>query len=169
MRAFERKLCRVVVERLDARPGVLAVAALARYTEPALVRIDRLMTIDASAGHAAELGGGCVTPAAGDRGVSALQREIGKVVIERLTIELDDVRAAPLVIGVTVFALLLHRVGLASVITPARQAIRRDLLMAGETQIALRLTGKRHVALRAIIFQLGMAFDQRPGCHELFN
>ena len=109
-----------MVEHFDARPTVLVVATLARIAKSAFVRIDRLMTIHAAAGRAAEFGRGLVTLVAGDRDVSTVEREIRETVIKCLAIELNDVRAATLVISVTISAFLFRRVRLASVKAPAR-------------------------------------------------
>ena len=109
-----------MVEHLDARPTVLVVATLARIAKSALVRIDRLVTIHAAAGRAAEFGRGLVTLVAGDRDVSTVEREIRETVIKRLAIELNDVGAAALVISVTRSAFLFRRVRLAPVKAPAR-------------------------------------------------
>ena len=129
-----------MVEHFDARPIIVVVAALAHFAKSTFVRIDCLMTIDAQAGRAAEFRRCIVTLVAGDRDVSTVEREIREAVIKCLTIELNDVRAATLVISVTIFAFLFHGVRLASVIAPVRQPIRGNLFVARKAQVTLRLS-----------------------------
>ena len=88
-----------------------------------------------------------MTLVAGDRDVSTVEREIRETVIKCLVIELNDVRAAALVISVTRSAFLSHRVRLAPVKAPARQPICSNLFVACKTQVALRLSRKWHVTL----------------------
>ena len=158
-----------MVEHFDARPIIVVVAALARFTKSTFVRIDRLMTIHAQAGRIAEFRRCIVTLVAGDRDVSTVEREIRETVIKCLSIELNDVRAATLVISVTISAFLFRRVRLASVKAPARQPIRCNLFVARKAQVALRLSRKWHVTLRALLFELGMPLDERPGSNELLD
>jgi hypothetical protein len=158
-----------MVEHFDARPTVLVVTALARFAKSTFVRIDRLMTIHALAGRTSEFRRCIVTFVAGDRDVSTVEREIRETVIKCLAIELNDVRAATLVISVTISAFLFRRVRLASVKAPARQPIRCNLFVARKAQVALRLSRKRHVTLRALLFKLGMPLDERPGSNELLD
>lgn len=158
-----------MIERLDARPTIVVVAALARFAKSTFVRIDRLVTTHAAAWRTAEFSRRIVTLVAGDRDVSTVEREIRETVIKCLAIELNDVRAAALVIRVTRSAFLFRRVCLAPVKTPARQPIRSNLFVARKTQVALRLSRKWHVTLRALLFELGMPLDERPGSNELFN
>jgi hypothetical protein len=166
---FEWKLCFGMVEDLDASPIILAVAALARFAKSTLMRIDRFMTIHAPAGRTAEFSRGIVTLVAGNRDVSIVEREIREAMIKCLAIELNNVSPPTLVISVAISALLFRRVRLASVKAPARQPIRRNLLVACKAQVALRLSRKWHVTLRALLFELGMALDERPGSNKLLD
>src|SRR6516225_11923678 len=158
-----------MVERLDACPSILAVTALARFAKSTFVRIDRLVTIHTPAGRLTKFRRSLVTFVASDRRVSTVEREIRETVIKCLAIELDDVRAATLVISVTISAFLFRRVRLASVKAPARQPIRCNLFVARKAQVALRLSRKWHVTLRALLFELGMALDERPGSNKLLD
>jgi hypothetical protein len=101
--------------------------------------------------------------------VSTVEREIRETVIKCLAIELNDVRAASLVISVARSAFLFRRVCLAPVKAPARQPIRSNLFVARKTQVALRLSRKWHVTLRALLFELDMPLDERPGSNELLD
>ena len=129
-----------MIECLDARPTIGVVAALARFAKSTFVRIDCLMTIHAQAGRIAEFRRCIVTLVAGDRDVSTVEREIRETVIKCLSIELNDVRAATLVISVTISAFLFHGVRLASVIAQVRQPVRGNLFVARKTQVTLRLS-----------------------------
>ena len=88
-----------------------------------------------------------MTLVAGNRDVSTVEREIRETMIKCLAIELNDVRAAALVISVTRSAFLSHRVRLAPVKAPALQPICSNLFVARKTQVALRLSRKWHVTL----------------------
>ena len=136
-----------MVERLDACPSILAVTTLARFAKSAFVRIDRLMAIYTPAGRTTKFRRSLVTFVASDRGVSTVEREIRETMIKCFTIELDDVRAATLVISVTIAAFLFRRVRLAPVEAPPRQSIGSNLLVARKAQVALCLSRKWHVAL----------------------
>ena len=136
-----------MIERLDACPTIVVVAALARFAKSTFVRIDCLMTIHAQAGRTAEFRRCIVTLVAGDRDVSTVEREIRETVIKCLAIELNDVRAAALVISVTIAAFLFRRVRLAPVEAPPRQSIGSNLLVARKAQVGLRLSRKWCVAL----------------------
>ena len=82
-----------------------------------------------------------MTLVAGDRDVSTVEREIRETVIKCLAIELNDVRAAALVISVTRSAFLSHRVCLAPVKAPALQPIRSNLFVARKLLCACRENG----------------------------
>ena len=129
-----------MVERLDACPTIVVVAALARFAKSTFVRIDRLVTIHTPAGRLTKFRRSLVTFVASDRRVSTVEREIRETVIKCLAIELDDVRAAALVISVTIAAFLFCRVGLAPVEAPPRQSIGSNLLVARKAQVGLRLS-----------------------------
>ena len=55
MRGPQRKFRGIMIERLDTRPDVFAVALVALLPKLTFVRINRFVTIDAERGGAAEL------------------------------------------------------------------------------------------------------------------
>jgi hypothetical protein len=128
--ASERKLGLVMVVRFDATPCRFAVAIVARFAEAPFVRIIRLMTVETASRRVAELYGLRVTAPALHRFVSIVQLEIRESVVERFAIELDDVGISPLVISMAMGAVLLHRIRLPSVKSPACQPIRGDFFVA---------------------------------------
>ena len=132
VRAPQRKLRPVMVIGLDAPPCGLAMAAIAGFAKTPFVRILRLVTIEAPSWRIAKLDILQVTADAGHCLVSIPQLEVRHCMIERLAVEQDDVRITPLVIGMTLRAFLLRRVGLAAVKPPGRLAIGGDVLVAGE-------------------------------------
>jgi hypothetical protein len=161
VRTLERKLGRVVIERLHVQPDVLAVALVAFLAQLPLVRITRLMTVEAEAGRFAKFGSRDVTIIATRRLVGALQAKIRNRVIESLAIELHDVGTSALVVGMADPAFLLRRIELATVKAAVRQPIRCDLLVAFEALAGLRLPREGRVTTEAFVLELGMPFDER--------
>jgi hypothetical protein len=130
MRAPERKLGLVVVVWFDATPRRLTVAILALFPKATLMRVDRLMAVEAAPRGIAKLHRLQMTAATRCGLVRLAQLEIRKGVIECLAIELHDVGISPLVIGVAMRALLLCRIWLSSVQPPVCKPISRDFFMA---------------------------------------
>jgi hypothetical protein len=131
--APQRKLRPVVIVGLDAPPRGFAVTAVARLAEPPLVRVAGLMAVEAPPSRrVAEFRVLRVTSAAGHRLVGLPQFEVRQGVVERLAVKQDDVRIAPLVIGMALRAFLLRRVGLAAVKPLGRQPVGGNVLVAGQ-------------------------------------
>jgi hypothetical protein len=137
---LKRELGLVMIEQLDPSPCRLDMAILTCLSEAPLVPIACLMTVEAAPGSLAELGRLQVAAAALHRFVRITQLKIRKAVIESLTIELDDVGVSPLVIGVTVGAVLLRRVRLPSVKSLVSEPIRRDFFVACQAEACLRFS-----------------------------
>lgn len=88
------------------------MAAIAFFTEPALVRIDRFMAIKTTGWRLAENNFGQVAARARDRFVRILELKVRKAVIESFPVELIDVGVPALVVRVAVPAFLLQRIGM---------------------------------------------------------
>ncbi|HWN52970.1 MAG TPA: hypothetical protein VNO18_24670 [Xanthobacteraceae bacterium] len=140
MRAVERELGLVVVVRFDATPCRLAMAALAYFPKATLVRIIRLMAVEAAPRRIAKLHRLHMTAAALHGFVSVAQLEIRKSVIEGFTIKLDDVGVSPLVIGVAVGAVLLCRIRLSPVKSLTCRPIRGSFFVACQAKSCLRFS-----------------------------
>jgi hypothetical protein len=82
MCALKRELGLVVVEWFDARPGCLGMTVVARFPKATLVRIDRLVTVEAASGRVAEFYRLGMTTGTLHGFVSVMQLEIRKRVIE---------------------------------------------------------------------------------------
>ncbi|MEQ1611508.1 MAG: hypothetical protein ABL904_02050 [Hyphomicrobiaceae bacterium] len=158
-----------MIERFDRSPGFFAMAAIATHAQPPLVRIVGLVTIYATAWGGAKLHFWLVAAVAGRRRMGALQFEIGRRVIERLAVQLNDVDATSFVIGVAVTAILYGRGHMPAVKPQLLLSVAIDLFVAIETEPRLRLPHERLVARHAVLFQLGVPLDQRPGHHQLFE
>ena len=115
MCALEPELGLIVVERFDTTPYRLAVTIVARFPEPALVRIVHLMTVEAASRRVAEFYCLRVTVAALHGFVSVPQLKIRKRMIEGLAIKQDYVGVSPLMISVTMVAIQLRCIRLSSV------------------------------------------------------
>ena len=95
--------------------------------------------------------------------------EIRERVIESLAVELDDVGISSLVISVAVVAILLCSIRPAAVEALACRAISRDFLVAVDAKPGLRSSRERLVTFAAILFELGVPLDHRPGHNELLE
>jgi len=138
MRPLQPELGPVMVERLDATPCRLVMTIVAGFSKPPLVRIVRLVTVEAAAGGIAELYRLHVTIAAARGLVCIPELEIRECVIERLAVQLDDVGFSPRVIGMTSVAFLLPRIRLAPVKPPARGTFRGNVFVAPKAETGLR-------------------------------
>ena len=152
-----------VVERLDAPPCLLAVAAVAFLAEPPFVRVRSLVTVEALARCVAEFHGRAMAPLAACRLVRALELEVRESMIERLPVELDDVGAAALVIGMAGSAFGLRCIGPAAMEAAPLFAVRRNFLVAIQAQSRLPWPREWLVAIGAVLLELGMPLDQRTG------
>lgn len=86
MRAQERKLGRVVIERLDLAPCDFAVAIVTFLAKAPLVWIFRLMTVEAASGRVTEFYCWCVAAGARHRLVCVSELKIREEMIERLAV-----------------------------------------------------------------------------------
>lgn len=130
VRTSQRKPGLVVVVCLHLTPRGFAMTVVAGFLKTPLMRIDRLVTIEAASRSIAELYILCMTAVALHRFVSFSKREIRECMVERLTIKEDDVGIFSLVIGVTNGAFLFRRVSLTPVKTPCRLPIGCSFFMA---------------------------------------
>lgn len=101
--------------------------------------------------------------------VRVFQRVIRKVVIKCFSVKLIDVSFAAFVVGVTMPALLLQRIGLQPVESFPRLAIRCGFLMTIEAESGLRLSRERFMTLATVVLELGMSLNKRPGYNEFFQ
>ncbi|HEY6257721.1 MAG TPA: hypothetical protein VIY51_18220 [Xanthobacteraceae bacterium] len=163
MRTLKRELRAVVVERLYATPCRLGMTTVACFSETPLMRIVRLVTVEAAPGRVAEFYRLRMTVAARHGRVCVPEREIRNRVIESLAVQLDDVGVSPLVIRMTMNAFLLRRIRITSVQPPAHLTVGGNFLVARETEPRLRTLRKRLVTVPALLLELGMPGHQRPG------
>ncbi len=80
--------------------------------------------------------------------------------IERLPIELNDIRPATFVIGVTVTALGANGIRAFAMKAPRLLTVPRDVLVAGQTKSRLRCLGEWLMAIRAFGLEFRVAFDE---------
>jgi len=150
-------------------PCRLAMATVARFPETSLMRIGRLMTVEAASGRVAELYRLRVTTDALHGLVGVPELEIRKCVIERLAIQQDDIGVPPLVIGMTVGAFLFHCVRLTPVKPFARRTVRGNLLVTRKAEPRLRSPRERLVTIAAFLLKFGMSADDRSRKDEPFK
>jgi len=103
-----------------------------------------------------------------DSSVGTRQSEIRRVVIERVTIEPDDVRPSPRMLGVTASALRVN--GGASSVKPTTVLdISANIVMTVEAQSAFALLAERLVTLSAILLDGDVCSGYRPRHDERFQ
>jgi hypothetical protein len=169
MGALELEPGPVVVERFDAAPYRLPMTVVARFPKTPLVRIVRLMTIEAAAGGVAKMCGLRVASDTLHRLVSLPKLEIRKCVIERLAVQLDDVGISPLVIGVAMVAFLFRRLRLTSVKSLTDRKIGSNFLVARQAEPTLRPSRKRLVTGTALRLKFGMSGHDRTRHDKLLE
>ena len=155
VRARELEVRLVVIE-FSAGPTRRTMALAARLAELPTMRVVALVAIDAVArsftpGHA-----GLVATVAGERGMRALEREVGQAMIELSAAQMHDIGAAALVFGVACAAFTDTRIGHAAVIAVMLPQVARDLFMTIEAQRRLRSRVGAIVTVRAGLFLLDM-------------
>ena len=94
--------------------------------------------------------------------------------IECPAVKENDIKIAALVIGMTLGAVLLCRIGPTAVKARARPAVSRNVprgrvFVAREAEPRLRFSRERLVALRTVLFKLGMSFDNWSRADESFE
>jgi hypothetical protein len=161
MRPLEPELGLVMVERFDALPRPFSVAIVTCLSKASLVRIIRLMTVEAASGRVAKLYILQMTAAARHGFVGITQLEIRKGVVEGFAIELDDVGVSSFVIGVAVSAFLLRRIRLPRVESPTCQSIRCNFFVTCQAESRLRFSRERLVTVAAVLLEFGVSFDDR--------
>jgi hypothetical protein len=138
MCTLERELRPVVVERFDALPCRLAVTTVAGFPKTPLMRIVRLVAVEAASGRVTELYRLRVTTAARHRFVCVPEREIRKFVIERLAVQLDDVGVSPPMICMTMAAFLFRRIRLTPMQSLTHRPVRGNVFVACKAEPRLR-------------------------------
>ena len=106
MRTHQRKLRLVVVEWLDASPGLLAMTIVTPLSKAPFMRIAGLVAIEAASRRIAKLDRLHVTAIAAHCLMRTLKFKVRGCVIECFPIELNDVGCSPLVIGMAMVAFL---------------------------------------------------------------
>lgn len=99
----------------------------------------------------------------------AAEFKIGECVIERLGVELNNIRLAALVIGMAVLALDLANVRPLAVKARFSADILGDILVAIEAEPSLAFLGKGFMAALARLFKLDVAFDDIARHHEFLK
>ena len=111
----EREFGCTVVEGLGVLPFGFTMTLVAHLPQAPLVRIGRLVTINAMSRRIAEFYRRCVAAPARHRFVRALQGKIRERVIEGFAVELNDIAVTPDMVDMAMAAVLLHRIQPASV------------------------------------------------------
>jgi len=140
VRASQRKACRIVVEK-DVAPGSRVVARTAVFAKSAAMRIVGTMTAYAFGFRVPARLAGIVAIAASSAYVPATQDKVGKFVVERLRIDLDDVHIPAFVFDVATRTLHASRIRKAAVHAGSVSQVSTDILVAHGTQVGLLPVG----------------------------
>lgn len=146
VRALQRESRFAVIERLCLAPFCGGMTAVAAFSQPALMWVELLVTVEADRRCLAKSLLFRMASVAWDALVRVDQLEIRLIVVECLSVELIDVGAASLVLGVALIALQCRGSPLPSVKSLLLGAVVRDILVAIETEPGLRMSRERLVA-----------------------
>ena len=160
---FPQRECRFAVIELHASPRAGLVASRALFAELALVRLHLLMAGQAIRGSIAEELVRPMTAVTGQAAVCALKHKVGHRMVELLGDQFDDIRVAAQMLRVTGAALRRIDTGKPAVESTSLRGVRRDVLVAGETQRALTAAIGAVVTLRAVFLVLGVRSDHFSG------
>jgi hypothetical protein len=138
MCTLESELRPVVVERFDAKPCRLAMTIAAGFPKLPLMRIVRLVTVEAASGRVAELYRLGVTADALHCLVCVPELEIRKRMIERLAVQLDNVGISPLMICMTMGAFLFCCIRLTAVKSASHLTVCENVFVARKAEPCLR-------------------------------
>ena len=162
-------MCFRMIEGPHTGPAILAVAALAPIAEPSFMRIGLPVAVDAAVRRAAELHFGQMTTVASRVLVAAVELKIRESVIERLPVELNDVGSPAFVIGMALLALRFRSIVTLSMQAASKLPVLGDVLVAGKAEARLRGFRESFMAVRAVVFELCVAFDERTRHDELLE
>jgi hypothetical protein len=166
---LERKPGRAVIERLDPAPGGFAMAIVAFFTKTPFMWINRLVTIDTTAGRLAEFDRWRVAAGARHRSVGIPKREIRKGMVERLAVQLDNVGVSSLVIGMAMIAFAFCGIRLAPMKSLASRTIGGHFLVTCKAEPRLGSSREGLMATAALLLELGMSFNDWPRHNELLE
>jgi hypothetical protein len=169
MCTLEPEFRTIVVERFDAMPCHLAMAFVARLPKTPLMRIVRLVTVEAASGRIAEPYRWRVTADALHCLVCVPELEVCKRMIEGLAVKPDDVGISPLMIRMTMGAFLFRCIWLTPVKSLVHTTVCDNLFVARKAEPSLRFWRERLVTIAALLLKLGMSGDHRPRHDKLFN
>lgn len=133
----EREFGCTVVEGLGVVPFSFTMTFVTRFAQAPLMRIGRLVTINATPRRTTEFCGRGVAAPARHRFVRALQDKIRERMIEGFPVELNDIAITPDMVDMAMAAVLLHRIEPPSMQSLSRRAIRGDVLVTGKAQVRL--------------------------------
>ncbi|MBW2390095.1 MAG: hypothetical protein JRG89_16930 [Deltaproteobacteria bacterium] len=165
--AGERILGLRVIELCGA-PSLLTVAVAALLSKLAGMSILGLMAAVAITRRVAVLGlfTDRVTARAARRAMGAEQGVVGRIVVEAVWVQSQDVVTSTLVLRVAAATGQPLGASISSVKALACASIRCDILMAEHAQRRLAARLERAVALAAVVLGLCVRFGDRPRHHE---
>lgn len=150
--------CLIVIEA-GFSPGPFSMTVGAARAEAALVPVVSLVTGEALAGSLAEFGRRYMAGLACRSLVGVPEQEIGSIMVECFPIQSHDVGAPAFMVRVALLAFRVGDILYFAVKTLAVSYVRSGFLVAGHAQARLFGLAEGFVALAAIGFEFGMAFD----------
>jgi len=157
----------VVIRHVMPRGGVVAGTAIA--SELAFVGFLLLVTGKAIGGGLSETLVRRMAAITGHVSVHALERVLGLRVVELLAAELDDVRIAPQMLGMTGMTLGILDPRQMTVESALLPQVGGDIFMAIETQLRLAIAIAAVMALRALFFVLRVRRGELAGHEQCFR
>ena len=168
MRALQRECCLAVI-KLRVTPVFGGMATVTRLALLTLMNVVFFVTIDTLARRVPEQLARNMALRALDIDMPPLERKIGHQMIETMRIELNDIRIAALMFGMTDPAFAVRHTRLLAVKAFRIQQILRNLVVTVQTQAALFLILKIRMATLAILVLFLMRTRQIARAQQPFK
>jgi len=158
----------VMVEAAFA-PRDLVVAFLAIFPQPSLVPVVGLVAGMAGVGRVTELFSGLVAVRTAGSRVRTLEGEVGRGMVERFRVQVQNVGFPADMFLVAGLALALAQAFCFPVKAEFSGQVLGNILVAVQALAVLAFLLEQIVALGALVLVLGVALDHRTGHHEPFQ
>ncbi len=104
-----------------------------------------------------------------DRGVRSFQRKVSEMVVERVLVQMDNIRVASFMVGMAEFALLFGNIFFQAMKSLFINKVFIHFLVAVPAQLVLNFFLKQGMAFGAIGFNLGVTLNNGAGHHKIFQ
>jgi hypothetical protein len=162
---FQGKIGRRVIEFFFS-PRFRRVTVRTILSEPTTVHVVVSMAVDTLSRRIAKFLSILMTAFTGNNRVRAIERIIGNPVVEDIPVESQDVSIASQVIRVTELALHAGGTDITTMESAFSQQVGRHFAVADNAARLLFFLGERRMTFPAVLFQVCVAFCNRPRHEE---